>query len=378
MKSESIPTLALPKLAALAKKHTPSQPAAAPADPVHTIVQSFLLWEASTAHANAALERIARQCVDFNELRVCQPEEIVSILPNRYPYLEERADRLRRSLNDLYRREHKLSLAHLASMGKREQRAYVEHLDGMLPFVSSRILLLHFGHSLVPCDDQLVDLLVAAKIMTAPVPAADAGAALVKSTGSVEEALRLHHALVAAADRAWADDSKSVQKAKQTRVAAIESARREARRAAEARARAEAKAAAVIEAKAQREEAARLKAEAKAKEEEKLRAAERAKAAKAQAREAAKQAAREAAKAQEKRDRGKPAGGGGGAKPSKGKSKNKPAAKSTKAASGSSRAATPSTKPQTRRPATKARPAQPAPKPTAKPTAKPVGKKGGR
>jgi colicin import membrane protein len=297
------PPIHAAKLAALLKKFAPTsdapRPAAAAGDPIATIIQSFLLWEASSAHAAAGMDRIAKHCVDFNELRVCQPEEIVAILPSRYPFVEERSDRLRRVLNDLYRREHRLSLDHVAGMAKREQRAYLENLDGMLGFVSARVLLLHFQHSLVPCDDQLVDLLVTEKALSGVQPSADVAVALAKAAGSPEEAVKLHLALVAMADLAWEEDAKSVLKAKQARLAAIEAARREARREAEAKARAEAKAIAAAEAKARREIAAQAKAEEKAR----AKAKADAEAAKAKAKadaEAAKAKARaeaEAAKA---------------------------------------------------------------------------------
>ncbi|MFO0830075.1 MAG: hypothetical protein U0572_18180 [Phycisphaerales bacterium] len=217
----STPAFSATKLAVIVKRHSPAQSAAPSADPVATLVHSFLLWEASTQHAGAAMERIAKECVDFNELRVCLPEEIVAILGPRYPYVEERANRLRRSLNDLYRREHKVSFEHVSAMGKREQRTYVENLDGMIPFVASRVLLFHFGHAGVPADDQLVDLLRNAKALSRDeVSAIDLAASLSKAAGSLEESTRTHLALVAFADSMWAEDAKSIAKAKQVRVAA--------------------------------------------------------------------------------------------------------------------------------------------------------------
>ncbi len=265
MKTDPATLISSTKLAALVKKHAPADLPPAPSDPIGTLVQSFLLWEASTGHASTALERISKDCVDFNELRVCLPEEIQVFLGMRYPALEERVDRLRRTLNDLYRREHKLSLAHVASAGKREQRTYIENLDGMLPFVASRVLLLHFEQPGVPVDDQLVDLLVKAKVLAKEMPAVELSHALAKLHASLEESIRLHHALVAFADQEWTDDPKGVHKLKVARHQAIEAARREAQKVLESKLRAEAKAKADAEAKAKAEAEAKIKAEAKAK-----------------------------------------------------------------------------------------------------------------
>jgi len=225
----STPLFSATKLAAIVKKHAPAPtsghttappPAPPSTDPIGTLVHSFLLWEASTHHASGGTERIAKECVDFNELRVCLPDEIVSILGPRYPFAEERATRLRRSLNDIYRREHKISLEHIASAGKRDQRNYIENLDGMIPFVASRVLLFHFGQAGVPADDQLVDLLRDAKALTKDdIAGVDLGAAISKSTTSVDEALRMHAALIGFADAAWDADSKTIMKAKQVRAA---------------------------------------------------------------------------------------------------------------------------------------------------------------
>ena len=74
-----------------AKEHEPGT------DPVETLVQSFLLWEAATSHATGALERIRKSFVDLNELRVEVPAAVVALLGGRYPMAEERADRMKRS-----------------------------------------------------------------------------------------------------------------------------------------------------------------------------------------------------------------------------------------------------------------------------------------
>jgi hypothetical protein len=59
---------------------------AAPAyDPIATLVMSFLMWESTTDRAEAAYQRILESVVDFNELRVCMPQETVDIIGQRYP-----------------------------------------------------------------------------------------------------------------------------------------------------------------------------------------------------------------------------------------------------------------------------------------------------
>jgi hypothetical protein len=128
-------------------------------DLVHELVYSMLLWECSSAQARAAHKRIRDAVVDYNELRVCVPDEISALLGERYPLAAERAVRLRSSLNDIFRREHGVRLAHLAEHGKREARAYLEGIDGLPPFVAARLIVVRLGGHAMPTDERLRDLL---------------------------------------------------------------------------------------------------------------------------------------------------------------------------------------------------------------------------
>ncbi len=128
---------------------------------VDELIYSFLLWETNSPHAKSALRRLRENVVDYNELRVCLPDELSLIMGDRYPRAFERAQRLRATLTDLYRREHAISLAHLSSAPKREARLYLESLDGMPPFVAARLLLVAFAGHAFPVDERLRDLLAA-------------------------------------------------------------------------------------------------------------------------------------------------------------------------------------------------------------------------
>ncbi len=71
-------------------------------DPIETIVRAFLISETGRHQANQAYVRLMRYVVDFNDLRVTNTEELVSVLGDRYSRLEERVIRLRRGLEDIY------------------------------------------------------------------------------------------------------------------------------------------------------------------------------------------------------------------------------------------------------------------------------------
>lgn len=116
---------------------------------------SFLLWDANSTLAHAAYRKLIGAFVDLNHLRVAMPEEVATLLGERYPKAEHRAARLRAVLQDIFRHEHSLSIARLTTIGKREARHYLDSLEGMHGFVSGRLLLFQFGTHAVPLDDRV-------------------------------------------------------------------------------------------------------------------------------------------------------------------------------------------------------------------------------
>lgn len=122
---------------------------------LHELVVSFCHWEATPAQARAAAARLREGVVDYNELRVCLEPELEELLGPRHPPRQVCAARLRAALREIYEREHELSLASLASMGKREARAYLDSVEGVPPFVSARVVLLALGGHAFPLDERL-------------------------------------------------------------------------------------------------------------------------------------------------------------------------------------------------------------------------------
>ncbi len=118
------------------------------------LVFCFLAWEAPVSKACAAARKLHSAVIDYNEMRVCLPDEIAGMIGERYPRAIERAARLRSVLNELYRREHAVSLAKAANLGKREAREYLESLEGMPPFVAARMALVALGGHAFPLDER--------------------------------------------------------------------------------------------------------------------------------------------------------------------------------------------------------------------------------
>lgn len=151
------------RLATLLKRLGRSAPAGAEAPergPLEELVYAFLLWESNTTRADAAWAALTRDAVDFNELRVTLPHEASALIGEDYPRSLDRCQRLRAALNDVYRREHAVSLDRLKAWKKREVREYVDTIEGIVPFVAGRVLLLAFDTHAIPADEQLRALLI--------------------------------------------------------------------------------------------------------------------------------------------------------------------------------------------------------------------------
>lgn len=176
-------------------------PAADGEDPiVSQLVYSLLLWEASSGQARAAFRRVRESLVDFNELRVCVPEEIAGIIGDRYPLSAERSLRIRSVLHAVFVARHQLSLSHLAAAPKRDARAALEALEGIPQFVAARVVLVSLGGHAIPVDERLRDLLAREKVIPPDLTPAATGHALERLVRA-EESLAAHAAL-----SVWSDE----------------------------------------------------------------------------------------------------------------------------------------------------------------------------
>lgn len=137
---------------------------------VHQLVYSMMLWESSHAMAEACMEAVRGAVVDLNELRVCTVDELCEILPKACPGKEERAMRLLGALNDVFVREHALSLAALGAVPKREARQYLDALAGLPQFAAARVVLVSLGGHALPVDGRIAGVLGAAGVPDAENP----------------------------------------------------------------------------------------------------------------------------------------------------------------------------------------------------------------
>lgn len=180
---------------------------------VEELVFSMLVWDARTSQAREAIARLRAGVVDYNELRVCFPEEIRQLIGDRYPKAAERAARIRAALNDLYKREHRVTLQAVLSAGKRDARQYLETLDGVPPFAAARVFLASCGGHAVPVDERIRDFLADEGVIAAT-DEPDAVSSWLERQLKAGEASAAYGALQAAADELTKKPAKALKEPK--------------------------------------------------------------------------------------------------------------------------------------------------------------------
>ena len=281
------------KLASFLKKHAPAGHALKAScepegiDLVDLFVHSYLLWQAPSADATAALKRLKAAFIDWNDLRVSLTSDIVDVIGHKHWRAADRVNRMRDAMNGIFRREHKVSLDRLRALMKKDAVSYMDTLPGMVPFVANRVLLVGVDFHSVPVEEFGLQLLVQAGVFSPGMGLADAANWVTRHV-KAEEARDAHRALVAAVDHMWANNPPKLPKtaSKPSELAPpkpVEEARAAAKALVEAQLAAE-RAALMAERAARREEMRREKMALKAKEKAK------------EAREAGKGAAKPGAK----------------------------------------------------------------------------------
>ncbi|MFQ6048940.1 MAG: hypothetical protein ACE5K7_06215 [Phycisphaerae bacterium] len=128
-------------------------------DPVEQLLLGVLARGTTEARAREALNRFKRSMVDYNELRVASPKELVELLGRDFPQAEQKAKDINKLLNAIFDRQHCLDLTFLRNKTRREARQYLASLDGVDPHTVASVMLLSIGGHAVPVDDKMLAMM---------------------------------------------------------------------------------------------------------------------------------------------------------------------------------------------------------------------------
>src|SRR5213593_1577312 len=80
------------------------------------LVRGAMSYDVTDHKADDAMKAIEREFVDLNELRVATELEVQEMLGQRYPDIENRVTMITQALNNIFEREHTLSLDRLKDL----------------------------------------------------------------------------------------------------------------------------------------------------------------------------------------------------------------------------------------------------------------------
>ena len=130
-----------------------------PAEPLKALVRAAMSYDVSDSKADDAVKAIEKEFVDLNELRVATDLEIQELLGVRYPQIEKRVAMITQGLNDIFEREHTLSLDRLKTVSRRDARNFLRQLPDIHPFVEAYVMLVALDGHAVPIDDEMLETL---------------------------------------------------------------------------------------------------------------------------------------------------------------------------------------------------------------------------
>ena len=130
-----------------------------PQEPLKALVRSAMTYDVSDSRADDAVKAIEKEFVDLNEMRVATDLEIQELLGVRYPEIEKRVGMITQALNNIFEREHTLSLDRLKTVSKREARQFLKELPDIHPFVDAYVMLYGFEGAAVPVDEKIAAFL---------------------------------------------------------------------------------------------------------------------------------------------------------------------------------------------------------------------------
>jgi hypothetical protein len=121
-------------------------------DIIEEILLGILGRDTSEPKARDALQRLRRSMVDFNEMRVAAPGDVVDEIGPNFPDIDFKAQDLVAALSYIYEHLETLDLTEFKAKPKREAGKWLSEVPGIDPYALGRVMLLCFGAHSVPVN----------------------------------------------------------------------------------------------------------------------------------------------------------------------------------------------------------------------------------
>jgi endonuclease III len=124
-------------------------------DPIDALIFGIVSEHLSESAAQRAMKEFRQTFVDWNDLRVARPEEIVEILQEDNAVSRAAAIALTSALRAVFDEYHALSLQTLKKIGKRPAKQVLDGLDGVSQYVVNYCMLTSLQGHAIPLTEQM-------------------------------------------------------------------------------------------------------------------------------------------------------------------------------------------------------------------------------
>jgi endonuclease III len=128
-------------------------------DPLDALVYAVISETKSEADAETVIRKFSDYFVDWNDLRVALPEEILETMASHTEADRELAANLGKVLQAVFHKYNTLSLMNLQKLGKRPAKQVLEKLDATTPYIVDYIMLTSLGGHSIPLTATMIDFL---------------------------------------------------------------------------------------------------------------------------------------------------------------------------------------------------------------------------
>lgn len=109
--------------------------------------------------ARAALNKLRNHFVDFNELRVSRSTEVIEVISKNIQEARTTAMRILKLLGQVFQKRNSMDLESMRQMGKREAKVFFESLEGITPYIVSRVMMRGLGGHAFPVHEPMLKML---------------------------------------------------------------------------------------------------------------------------------------------------------------------------------------------------------------------------
>jgi hypothetical protein len=153
-------------------------------EPVDALIHAVLSESMTESTAHSSVRKMAGYFIDWNELRVSRPDEILEVLGKEGCELRATVLTLTHALYSVFNKYDIVSLKALTQMGKRPARQVLGKLDSVSPFVCDYVMLTALQGHAVPLTAKMIEYLREEKLVHPDASEADIQGFLVRQVSA--------------------------------------------------------------------------------------------------------------------------------------------------------------------------------------------------